>query len=726
LSTNVNQLTKETKLFFLHIPKTAGTSLRSYLIDQYHEKDVLQKYDWLSLNSTDIDELQKYNLIMGHFDYRMVGLLPPGYKIATFLREPIARTVSAIHHAMRDPSFRPAQLDLEGKTLKEIIRNPDVMKWFANTQVSLLAADCPQKLIVEDYVQRKTMTDPLHFMNDATFDLELACVRLKHLDFVGIVEQFDQGLLRLADLCSFYPPSAAPLLNNMPRDVSLRLDDEDMAILAEQNALDIALYQQALEISASQTPLQRDASLRKYFSLRSPIASNAQIDLAPPFSGWGFYKYQQSNDITYRWSGPFNNSGFSIKLAQGCCKLKFKYYLDAKQFAQSVEIFIGDHKPEAKVWKEMGYHYCEFSLDIADSNGEMIEFIFKTDRTVSPSTWGDQDLRSLGFMLVGFDIGYEANLTLAQPVKEALKTNQVTNESLGKKEKKMSFDVVVVADGLRISLGVALNMLISQKSCPDARFNVAIPEGSSFGSDVAEEIIKKYATSIFTIPAPQINIEDKVYRIENKINALRFFGPQQAILADSDLIFLRPLPHEYLFRPVPAAVSEHGKHIFPWERLYSTIGLQYPKTKVLAASGEVGEPWLNAGFVTCPNAESLGHVWRMISEFVVRCEWVPERWPYLDQISLPLAIALLSPEKTVGYESVLPDGFNQNMFYWLANQGYVSTGFVAHHHNRVRLIEKYFQSVITWIRDDYPMIDNVIEELKAFDCDDKFGHYDKI
>lgn len=94
----------------------------------------------------------------------------------------------------------------------------------------------------------------------------------------------------------------------------------------------------------------------------------------------------------------------------------------------------------------------------------------------------------------------------------------------------MSFDVVVVADGLRISLGVALNMLISQKSCPDARFNVAIPEGSSFGSDVAEEIIKKYANSIFTIPAPQINIEDKVYRIENKINALRFFDHNKQFL----------------------------------------------------------------------------------------------------------------------------------------------------------------------------------------------------
>jgi hypothetical protein len=417
----VNQLMKETKLFFLHIPKTAGTSLRSYLIDQYHEKDVLQKYDWLSLNSTDIDELQKYNLIMGHFDYRMVGLLPPGYKTATFLREPIARTVSAIRHAMRDPRFRPAQLDIEGKTFKEIIRNSEVVKWFANTQVSLLAADCPRDVIIEHYAQRKAMTDSLPFMNDVAFDLDLANARLKQFDFVGIVEQFDQGLLQLADLCGFYPPSNAPLLNKTPKDESLRLDDEDMAILAELNALDIALYQQTLEVSTNQASLKIDACLRKYFSLRSPITTDIQIDLAPSFSGWGFYEFEKEKGTTYRWSGPHNSSGVSIKLAQGRCKLKFKYYLDAKQFAQSVEIFIGSQKPEAKVCKEMGYHYCEFTLDITESSSSVVEFVFKTDRTVSPSVYGGHDLRSLGFMLVGIDIGYEryeTNLTLEQHEKQ--------------------------------------------------------------------------------------------------------------------------------------------------------------------------------------------------------------------------------------------------------------------------------------------------------------------
>ena len=410
----MNHLTKETKLFFLHIPKTAGTSLRSYLVDQYHEKDVLQKYDWLSLNSTDIDELEKYNLIMGHFDYRMVGLLPSGYKTATFLREPVARTISAIRHAMRDARFRPEKINLEGKSFKEIIRDPVLMSWFSNTQVSLLAADCSREVIIQHYVQRKVITDQLPFINDVVFDLKLASARLKLFDFVGIVEQFEQDLLQLADLCEFYPPSTAPLLNKMPQDESLWLDDEDMAILTEQNTLDIALYQQALEISASKAPLQRDACLRKYFSLSSTIATDIQIDLAPPFSGWGFYEFEQENGITYRWSGPHNSSGISIKLAHGHYQIKFKYYLDATQFAQNVEFFIGDKKPEAKVWKEMGFYYCAFTLEIVNHE-EIIDFTFKTDRTLQSFISNNNDLRSLGFMLIDIVVCYETTTDLTQP-----------------------------------------------------------------------------------------------------------------------------------------------------------------------------------------------------------------------------------------------------------------------------------------------------------------------
>ena len=253
----------------------------------------------------------------------------------------------------------------------------------------------------------------------------------------------------------------------------------------------------------------------------------------------------------------------------------------------------------------------------------------------------------------------------------------------------MGIEVVAVADRARVSLGLALNLLVSKRTSPDCSFNVALPEDSDFGSELAEKIIKEHARSIYKIPAPTLNVEGKLFRIENKINALRAFGNSPAILVDSDVLFVRPLPSEFLIRKVPTAVPEHGKHEFPWERLYSTVGLETPEMTVLTGSGKTCLPWFNAGFVACPSAERMGEVWRMLCEYVSRCEWVPKRWPYTDQIALPLAIAQLSPAKTVTHENVLPASFNQNMFYWNRAHGQLASGFVCHHHNYVGLLRQF-------------------------------------
>ena len=279
----------------------------------------------------------------------------------------------------------------------------------------------------------------------------------------------------------------------------------------------------------------------------------------------------------------------------------------------------------------------------------------------------------------------------------------------------MPFDVVVVADRARISLAAALNILVSRRTCPEARFTVAMPEDSLFEHAAAEEVIRAFAADIIAIPAPRMQVEGHIYRIENKINALRWFGNKPVIGADADLLFIRPLPAQFLFRQVPAAVPEHGLHVYPWEELYSTLGLRPPEIKLLTGSGEVGAPWLNAGFIACPDGSQLGELWHRACRFLLHCPWVPERFPFLDQIAMPLAFAQASASRTVTFDHVLPARFNQNIFYWADDQSYVGNGYVAHHHNRVGLIEKYLSSLISWTRQQYAIIDEVLEGLRLFD-----------
>lgn len=276
-------------------------------------------------------------------------------------------------------------------------------------------------------------------------------------------------------------------------------------------------------------------------------------------------------------------------------------------------------------------------------------------------------------------------------------------------------NVLSVADGPRISLALACHMLIARKTFPKARYHVAVPKGCAMQHAEAERVIRELATTIYEIPAPTTVIDGKLYRIENKIHALKYFDSVPALMIDSDLIFMRPLPLNFLFRNTPTAVPEHGLHEFPWARLYEALSLNEPKIVTLLGSGLESPPWLNAGLVATPNAAKFGAIWKMASDFVLGCDWVPERWPYLDQISLPLAMALYSPHRTVDYANILPSQFNDNIFHWHPDQSYAANSFVIHHHYRVALLRKYVPNLLSWVRDNNPTFDVILNDLARFD-----------
>jgi hypothetical protein len=279
------------------------------------------------------------------------------------------------------------------------------------------------------------------------------------------------------------------------------------------------------------------------------------------------------------------------------------------------------------------------------------------------------------------------------------------------------FDVIVVADGRRTSLTVALCLVIAKKTCPAARFHVARIEGADMEDRLAERVIAQHAERIFYIPPPSLLVAGNIYRIANKISAMSCSGLKRAVLIDSDILFLRSLPVDFIFRDVPTVVPEHGYHEFPWLRLFALANLIPPRIKVLLGDGLVTEPWFNAGFICAPDATQFGYVWRMMCDLLLNCDWVPELWPYLDQIALPLTLAQLSEQRTVTNDNVLPAIFNQNLFLWREDQSYVREGYVAHHHTKLRLIERYFEDLIMWTRGDFPVVDEVVAALRPFDKD---------
>ncbi len=277
-------------------------------------------------------------------------------------------------------------------------------------------------------------------------------------------------------------------------------------------------------------------------------------------------------------------------------------------------------------------------------------------------------------------------------------------------------DVLMVADGERLSLGCMLAAIIARKSFPAARFYFGVPSDVPFSLNLPQGLLEALEVQLVPFQFRSLLVGGNSYRILNKVRVLSAFGARPVLLCDSDLFFVRAVPTDYfLGRTTPAATPEHGRHDFPWEKLYPHFELHCPSFRVLCGGGETSPPWFNAGLVYAPNAAELGSTWESLCVAVNELDWVPERWPYLDQIALPMAMAALSPGSKLTEASILDGRLNHNLFHWMSDQSYAEHGFGVHHHGRTSLIKRYFPRILMWLRDDYPILDELLERYAIYD-----------
>ncbi|TKW67628.1 MAG: hypothetical protein DI616_04745 [Paracoccus denitrificans] len=141
---------------------------------------------------------------------------------------------------------------------------------------------------------------------------------------------------------------------------------------------------------------------------------------------------------------------------------------------------------------------------------------------------------------------------------------------------------------------------------------------------------------------------DEPYPHGNKIIAsIQPRDSEYSAFIDSDVMFLRPNSPDNLIRQGHVTCSLAASMVWAeqsiWDDVYGAFDMPVPTERVnLMRRGKNKVPYYSSGFVVFPeNGTPAGRfpdVWYDTARQLDRVEAIPKRRPYLDQISLPVAI----------------------------------------------------------------------------------------
>lgn len=218
------------KYIFLHIEKTAGTSLVDYMRNSVGKKNFYYTRPEL-LNDPDKVklELDHYTALAGHIQYDQINKnYPDAFKI-TFLRDPIERMISFYYFVKEGPeTVDPITVKSKSMDFFEFLEYCEECndRRFVNGMTYKLANDCKEES-----------------------RLDSAKENLKKMDFIGLQEYFDDSLAMLSSQTGWKPVEVAPTSNiTKQKSSKSELSSKIIDKIVELNKDDIELYKYGLNL----------------------------------------------------------------------------------------------------------------------------------------------------------------------------------------------------------------------------------------------------------------------------------------------------------------------------------------------------------------------------------------------------------------------------------------------------------------------------------------------
>jgi len=295
------------QLCFIHIFKTAGTSLLDYLHSQFGPDQIspfcfwTPRNHWSETEQANLEvDLRPYSLITGHYFYAQITPFVTNPHYITILRDPIERTISGYAQQQRVEGAIHAE-EANQLALRDFVRDATTSRLTNNLQTRVFGGGL-----------RGTPRHPRDLMQMGedwhAMDLELAKARLDECVVVGFTEHFEESLRLLSYRFGWAPPPSQIHLNQAPSK-SVALDDETLSVLHDVNRADIELYAHGLKRFQKEyhTMLQQLMTTHHYQVISqqyNPHQRHFRYDAHAPMAGTGWYAHEHDVHGYWRWSGP--------------------------------------------------------------------------------------------------------------------------------------------------------------------------------------------------------------------------------------------------------------------------------------------------------------------------------------------------------------------------------------------------------------------------------------
>jgi hypothetical protein len=412
-------------LYYIHIPKTAGTSFITVLDAGFDEGDIFPAQLWREVNEDLVSKKKAFHLLRGHFGGGChKQLLNKNAQLLTLLRHPTSLSISTYHFIKREQNTRVHSLVTDNDmSFDEFLNHQETRTKVSDRMTRHLSfdlqndPDAHELFLSDESVQVVEKWKKKNVIISDSQRLKRAIRRLDSCRWFGLVERFDQSMQWFCYQFHRPPLYEAPRLNAFkPNQEISAKSKEQLKVL---NAMDYQLYTHAenkfnkeYEAMISDLESLRHNSQETLFELLDRKYLNhyqnrtglwrdsVDFDFSMPMLGSGWHRREKTHpeNTTFRWtSHPNSFLDFWMQPGNYTLSLRVINSVDV-ELLNNDWILVNGEKLNTTMDTDSGVvRIYTIELDENNIKNGLLRIQFNQRKIVKHSdAFGSDDFRSLG------------------------------------------------------------------------------------------------------------------------------------------------------------------------------------------------------------------------------------------------------------------------------------------------------------------------------------------